>query len=426
MRKNWLKPIAFAVCLTVFLTAFFSFGCQKEEEPSFNAADYPFYTEDYTSLTYGQTAYEAAMAQPYWLGNVMYNELTLPLRYDSGEAYAKLLYAPLKVVCVMDQKLKITYEEGTDYVVDRENRRLTIPDGSSIPLLSEGADAGVNPPDGYEYTTGMPDASRLYTIWGGGTPYVYTESSYFYAKYLSVTYAYDVSALPKNLFNSYDVTYLYRTRTKLESKQDITVAVLGDSISEGCSSTGDSLKVEPYTPCYAKQIKAELERIYGGNVNLVNAAKGGTKSEWPLTGEGSGAMQNAIDAVPDLCIVAYGMNDMGGTTKNTFKTNIEQIMMKIKAASPDCDFILINSFPCNPLYEQGDNVFGKYLNALEEISAENNDGSVKVIDMQSVGKYFMETKRYCEISSSNVNHPNDFMHRVYAMNVMTAICNYKF
>ena len=45
--------------------------------------------------------------------------------------------------------------------------------------------------------------------------------------------------------------------------------------------------------------------------------------------------------------------------------------------------------------------------------------------MLKVGNYFLETKKYCEISSSNVNHPNDFMHRVYAMNVMTAICDYK-
>lgn len=423
MRINWLKPIALAICLT---TAFSFFGCQEPGEEPFHAADYPFYVEDYAALTYEQTAYEEAMSRPYWLGNVIYNELTLPIAYDSGEAYAKLLYEPLKVVGVMDQKLKITYEEGKDYVVDRENRRLTIPAGSSIPLLSEGADAGVNPPEGYEYTAGMPDASKLYTIWGGSTPYVYTESGYFYAKYLSVTYVYDVSELPKNVFNTYDGTYLYRLRAKLTAKQDITVAVLGDSISEGSSSTGDNLRVDPYTPCYAKQIKAELERVYGVTVNLVNAAKGGTTSDWPLTGEGSGAMQNAVDAVPDLCIIAYGMNDMGGTSKNAFKLNIEQIMMKIKTASPDCDFILINSFPCNPLYEQGDNVFEKYLEALDAIAADNNDGSVKVIDMQCVGKNFMETKRYCEISSSNVNHPNDFMHRVYAMNVMTAICNYKF
>ncbi|MFQ7077549.1 MAG: hypothetical protein ACLRSW_06220 [Christensenellaceae bacterium] len=62
---------------------------------------------------------------------------------------------------------------------------------------------------------------------------------------------------------------------------------------------------------------------------------------------------------------------------------------------------------------------------MNAIAEKYDDGTVKVIDMQKAGKYFLETKRYCEISSSNVNHPNDFMHRVYAMNIMTAITDYK-
>ena len=52
-------------------------------------------------------------------------------------------------------------------------------------------------------------------------------------------------------------------------------------------------------------------------------------------------------------------------------------------------------------------------------------GSVKTVDMQSVGLDFLSVKRYCEIASNNVNHPNDFMHRVYAMNIMTALYDYK-
>ena len=206
--------------------------------------------------------------------------------------------------------------------------------------------------------------------------------------------------------------------------------MLGDSISAGSSSTGDNLHVEPNTPCYANQLAAEIERVYGVNVTLTNSAQGGTKSEWPLTGEGMGAMNNAKAAVPDLCIIAYGMNDASGTgadevTPPAYRRNIENLIAEIKTVSPDCNFILVNSFPCNPRYERFPGRFDEYLNMLNQIVEDSgNNGTIITVDMQRVGKYFMERKQYCEISSSNINHPNDFMHRVYAMNLMNVISDY--
>ena len=392
---------------------------------------FPLYNADYQTLTYSQESYESAMTQPYWLGNVMYNEIALPISYENGDAYANLLYTPLKVVSVMDQKLSKTYEEGTDYVVDAENKRLVIPEGSSIELLSENAEHGVDIPEGYEYST-APDAVSKYTVWGGqpgdASAYVYTESSLFYGRYLSVTYAYDVSELPEGLFNTYDGTMLMNFRSKLQAGQDVSVAFIGDSITDGSSSTGDNLHVEPNTPCYAKQVCAEIERIYGVNVTYTSGAKGGTVSEWPLTGEGTLSFNRVLDAKPDLCVIAYGMNDATAATPVSamkYQMNIEEILLKVRAASPTCDIILVNSFPCNPLYEKQAGLFDSYGAKLAELSQKYDDGSVKYINMQTVGKNFLEIKRYCEISSSNVNHPNDFMHRVYAMNIMTAICDYK-
>lgn len=431
MNSKVLKAAACAIAAALVVgTA----GCGGGTESSsgwanvVNTADYPFYEEEYESMTYSDADYKENMSRPYWYGNVLYNEIALPLSYESGEAYAKLLYTPLKVIEVRDQTLKKTYTEGTDYIVDAANKRLVIPEGSSIPLLWETADEGINVPEGFEQAS-APDNYTKYVIWDlGSGPLVYTESSLFYGRYLCVTYAYDLSGLPSDIFNTYDATMLMNVRRKLEADEDITLAVIGDSITEGCSSTGDNLKVEPYTPGYANQLKAEIERVYGVNVTIVNSAKGGTLSYWPLSGEGEASLRRAIDAVPDLCVIAYGMNDSSATPATSpfaYQTNIEDIMLQIKAASPDCDFLLVNSFPSNPRYRQEANIFDRYLEKLQALSEKYNDGSVKVINMQKVGKYFMETKKYCEISSSNVNHPNDFMHRVYAMNLMTAISDYK-
>ena len=431
MERKRLRFLAGAA--SVLLSAAMCFGCQSadssdSEGKKINLADYPFYNKEYETLMYDDAEYKKEMSRPYWLGNVIYNELTLPIAYENGEAYADLLYAPEKVIGVMDQKLKKTYSEGADYVVDKAKKRLTIPAGSSIELLSELAETGAKVPDGYELSE-TPDSVSKYTVWDlGGGPFVYTESSLFYGRYLSVTYAYDLAELPAGVFNAYDAPVFTSLRAKLEAGKDVSVAFIGDSITDGSSSTGDNLHVEPNTPCYAKQVKTEIERVYGVNVTFTNSAKGGTISDWPLTKEGNTSFQRAKDAKPDLCVIAYGMNDSTAnpvTNPSAYQSNIEEIMLQMKGASPDCNFVLVNSFPCNPLYEREAGIFDRYLSKLNAIAEKYDDGTVKVIDMQKAGKYFLETKRYCEISSSNVNHPNDFMHRVYAMNIMTAITDYK-
>ena len=402
-------------------------GTNKPVDPK----DLPFYIEDYGNMQYTTEDYENSMTKPYWLGNVIYNELALPIEYDNGEMYANLLYTPLKVISVMDQKLSKTYEEGKDYTVDKANKRLIIPENSTVPLLSEHAEHGVNIPEGYEYAS-APDAVSKYTVWGGepgsATAYVYTESSLFYGRYLSVTYAYDVQELPGGVFNEFDALSLMNFRSKLEAGENVSVAFVGDSITDGSSSTGDNLKVDPYTPCYAKQLCAEIERVYGVEVTYTNGAKGGTTSDWPLSGEGLLSFNRVLEAKPDLCVIAYGMNDSTASPPVSalkYQMNIEDILLRVRAVAPDCNFILVNSFPCNPLYEKQAGLFDNYAAKLKELEEKYDPSSVKCIDMQTVGKNFLQIKRYCEISSSNVNHPNDFLHRVYAMNLMTAVTDYK-
>ena len=402
-------------------------SASQSEKGEIDMKKFPLYDKDYENLAYDEDDYKNAMSAPYWKGNVMYNELSLPILYENGEVYAKLYYTPTKVFAVKDQKLEKTYEEGKDYVVDKENKKLVIPKGSSIPALYEKADEGENPPEGFAYTTGMPNNIDLYTIWNLGTGnFVYTESAYFYGKYLSVSYAYDVEDLDTSVFAKYDATTLTAVRNKLKNGEEISLVTIGDSITEGCSSTGDNLHVAPNTPCYAKQIKTELERVYGATVNLTNIGKGGSESKWPLSGEGSAALGKAKEAAPDLCIIAYGMNDSSSRVSPVaYDDNIRSIIREIKNVSENCEFILVNSFPCNPLYERDATLFDGYLKKLNKIAAEDEGGHIVVADMQKVGKYYMQTKKYCEISSSNVNHPNDFLHRVYAMNIVSTICDYK-
>lgn len=399
-------------------------------------SDYPLYVENYNGLTYSADDYAQKIAQPYWLGNVMYNEIALPVEYESGECYAKLLYKPLKVVSVYNRELNKQYVEGTDYTVDAANKRIIITANSSIPKWQDGIDEGKNVPEEF---TPVQDWTYLdwedkYLVWNptGKGNFVYAESPVFYGKYLSITYCYDTGELPENIFSSFDKMTLTKIRRKLKNKQKITLAVLGDSITEGCSSTSRisevlGREVLPNTPCYAELLAYEIRRYYGVEVELHNEGIGGdTSSDVQPNGKHAAALNSAKAAKPDLCVIGFGMNDMSNSNSAAyFGTNIKALINEIRSSNSECEFILLNSFPCNPLYELDSDTFTGYLRKLNEIAQENEDGSVAVVDMQKVGKHALQTKRYCEISSSNVNHPNDFFHRVYSMNIMAVLGDYK-
>ena len=97
-------------------------SASQSEKGEIDMKKFPLYDKDYENLAYDEDDYKNAMSAPYWKGNVMYNELSLPILYENGEVYAKLYYTPTKVFAVKDQKLEKTYEEGKDYVVDKENK----------------------------------------------------------------------------------------------------------------------------------------------------------------------------------------------------------------------------------------------------------------------------------------------------------------
>ena len=441
-----MRKCRWVIALTVAVLLLFS-GCgggspsdppsppPGPEEP--NMADYPLYEENYASLAYSADDYKKKMSQPYWLGNVIYNEIALPVLYENGECYVKLLYTPERVISVLDHTLQTAYVEGRDYTVDRQNKRLVIPTATTtIATWADGIDEGKNVPAEFKETNSWASMSwedQWVKLDMGKGNFVYAESPVFYGSYLNITYAYDIKELPKDTFHTYDKWKLTETHRRLAQKQDIKLAVLGDSISEGCSSSEKvssvlGQTVLPNMPPYATQVKNEIERVFGVNVTLTNEAIGGDASADILAPNGNHqyALANAKAASPDLCIIGFGMNDRGyNVSPAPFSDHIQQMIDEVRSASPDCEFILLNSFPPNPLSDTSGGLLDRYLEALQELADGYEDGSVVVVDMLKAGNYMLQTKRYCEISSSNMNHPNDFFHRMYAANIMTALCDYK-
>jgi hypothetical protein len=65
-----------------------------------------------------------------------------------------------------------------------------------------------------------------------------------------------------------------------------------------------------------------------------------------------------------------------------------------------------DAFTCDLTFD----LTGDYLPALKSLESEQ----VAVADVWSMSEYILQTKRYSDISGNHINHPNDFMVRIYA------------
>ena len=176
---------AMMLAMTLMFSACGKKPQQKEPEP-FDYNSLPFYDANATEKTFPYD--EAAMARPFWLGNVMHNESVMFIQTASGGAEATTLFKPQKVLSVRDWTLKVEYKEGVDYEV-LENGKLSILPNSSIPTFNDDWFYGKNMPEGYEKIDSLDVTGNKYHIFNGvgdsgeSVDVVYTEGPLFYSNY---------------------------------------------------------------------------------------------------------------------------------------------------------------------------------------------------------------------------------------------------
>ena len=138
-----------------------------------------------------------------------------------------------------------------------------------------------------------------------------------------------------------------------------------------------------------------------------NTAVGGTATEWGL----ENARERAARLKPDLCFLAFGMND--GTAKIAPQRYISQtqgIMAQVRAANPECEFVLVATMLPNREVKGFDGLQRDYLPDLLNLKRPG----CALADMPSLHGALLGRKRYEDMTGNNVNHPNDFLSRVYA------------
>ena len=62
-----------------------------------------------------------------------------------------------------------------------------------------------------------------------------------------------------------------------------------------------------------------------------------------------------------------------------------------------------------------------YVAVLNEIASER--GNVAVADVGTLSFRLLQLKKFRDMSANNINHPNDFMHRVYAQTIVKTIAD---
>jgi lysophospholipase L1-like esterase len=325
---------------------------------------------------------------PVWASDQVVDEPVLPVAREGRAAESILLAQPEGEVEVRNGALDRTYQEGVDYEV--AGRTLRLLPGSSIPSLTE---------DELQPSRKAPGVVETHD--GGfllGPEVLEKQSAVSYRR--STPWDGPVpSASPDSL---------PATKSKLAAGEPLKIVLLGDSISFGAAA---SRSKPPYLPGWGELLVRGLRGRTSSPVTLVNPSRGGANSAWGL---------KMLDSVvvpekPDLCIIAFGMNDANGTTAENFRGNIKKIIDQVAAANPATEFLLVAPMPRNEKWRPWQPMDG-YAEALKSLASER----VAVADVWSLGRHLRRDKGAHELTD-NVNHPNDFMVRVYAQVALVSL-----
>ena len=352
---------------------------------------------DKSILKYNREIYVA----PFDKGDVMYFETALPIE---GEEIS-LLYPISEVLFVTNYGLNIIYEEGKDYLV--KNGKIIIPSGSKIKQLSI---------DEYYLKDGT---SFPLKISKEHCPYkfnedrfvLYGEGDFFTKNQIAVTY--------KHL-NTHSLYSQVEQRDKLPNffnkiskNHEASILFYGDSITVGCNSSGTEYgnNTSPYAESWPVMVSKTIEDRCKTKINYINTAVGGTTTEW-----GRDNYKERVNKYhPDLLVLAFGMNDPWNKDKHI--SLIKEIVNGVREDNPDCDVILISTSVPNQESEQVKLESKYFYEEYEKLDIDR----VAVVNMTKAHLDILKYKKFKDMTGNNVNHPNDFLARLYAQSILKVL-----
>lgn len=333
--------------------------------------------------------------EPYWKGNIIYHESVMFV----GDDGAPLLYDPENVLSVRSWDLKTEYAKDVDYEVrDGKIYRL---EGSSMPRFTWNE---FYPESKETSVTGNAFA-------GANKPFVlFAEGVYFHQNQVFVTYTHKENT---SLFVPAKSEKFNKFIRKLEAGGELNIVFFGDSITAGANASGRG-GVLPGTPIWPEMVSKALETKYpNAKINYINTAVGGKNTTWGIS-----ELDERVNAYsPDLVVLGFGMND-GCRNEETFAEGAKALIDGILDKNPDCEIATIAT-----MLPHKETAYWGPQHRWEAVLLKlaGDYPCVDVVPMTSVHRTFLTKKRYFDMTGNNVNHPNDFLIRVYAQTILEVL-----
>ena len=409
-----MKKAAYIICLVILINVIYS--CNKEQPVNSSGSEnIPSVSSTGNSSSDSKSnstnseaedpnallVYNKFSVKSYGLslykGNVVYNEQAMLIKEEDGSFKdITLMYDINEIVAVYDISFTIKYEEGKDYIL--KSGKISIPSGTTIPYFEKSFLFPLNPiePD----IGNTANAINGGFVWHNGGPEIAR-------RLIQVTYRHNDNW--KEYIPEYKGNFLPKTMKKLADNTDLRIAFIGDSISSG-SDAGNASEC----PNYVRFAYDMLRDICGyKKVYHENFAEGGKTSTWGIE-----QMELRVNNYkPDLVVIAFGMND-GGSNPERFCENLGKMMHSALSVNPDCEFLLISTMLPNP--DTTNYNSGKQYDLEPEMMKLEKEG-VALVRVTTLHTDLLTRKKYQDLTGNHFNHPNDFLIRVYAQAVVSAL-----
>lgn len=367
---------------------------------------------------------------PFYKSQVQYAEGFFLLENEGGKLDdVTLAFPAAKVLEVRSNDLKTLYKEGTDYVV--KGGKLSFPAGSAIEPLARSA-----------FFKESAELSGQWRYEGDLRPVANTTGEMYPAHYVCTyvrTSGYSGAKANDSGKN------LTKFKESAALKNGTEILLVGDSISAGAGASGNF-------PIWAKMTEEGAAYYSGGEVTLHNAAQPGIDStQYVALMEGResdvGGSEEFLKSAKEkfavaeehvkeaaLAIIAIGANDAGGwcgngkgTPEETYEENVRKMIAYIRRNNPDCNVLLVSCMQTNPkLFNAEDDSIklcaadlSEYEKTLEKIAA--SETGVATANVFSVQRSLLKRKKIEDMLGDNVNHPSDYMARIYAQVILDTL-----
>lgn len=359
---------------------------------------------------------------PIWAGNISYAEAAFVRQQKDGViAPIKLLYPIDTLISVRSADLKTVYVSGEDYFVD-DDGNLCIIEGGNIPVLAY---------DDYHFplsqdehnqnklATKLPEANNF--GWGFIRAEIGNNKPGMSEWTIAVTYMHaEEEECVVNVPEAKSATFATLI-DKLNAGEDIKIVATGDSITDGWSASGkNGVNMPPYCPQYNVLVEQYIKNAYNVNVTQKNVGVSGSN-----TNGGVSKLSEICGEDPDLVIIAFGMNDGCSMDPNTYTNNINKMVSTINENCPDACIVVVGTCLPNPEFAWspgGAPALKYHIDYIDYLkSAESTWKNAAHADVTTANIEIYERKVYQDLAGSNSNHPNDYMHRIYAQVIIQTI-----